>query len=222
MKTLKGCIIESLLDDEDDVFNGAKEGVISIIKEFLEINYKIRGSYTIKEVKGRFIVDVKGDIRVKNNNITSLTNELFEFGVVSGFFTCVECELLKTLKGAPKEVGGYFGCSYCSSLTSLEGAPKKIGEGFYCYNCISLKTLEGAPKKIKTHFACDHCDLLTSLEGAPKEVGGWFDCGYCKSLKTLKGAPKKVGEDFYCNNCDIQFTEDDVKKYVNDVKKIIL
>ena len=190
MRTLKECIIESLLDNGDEVFDGAKKG---IVEEFLKENYNIHGSYTIKETKTRFIVDIKGDIEVANEGITSLTNGLFEFG----------------------EVSRNFDCSYCDSLKTLEGAPKKVGENFSCHDCKSLTSLEGAPKEVKGGFDCSECKSLKSLKGAPEKVRWAFDCNECKSLKSLKGAPKEVGDSFYCVNCGTQFTEDDVKKYTN-------
>ena len=163
MKALKEYIYEGLLDR---VKNKEVNHKI-FIEEFLETNYKINGSYTIKETKNKFIVDVKGDIVVKNVNITTLTNEFFEFGKVS------------------KD----FDCNYCGSLTSLEGAPKEVGGGFICHSCNSLKSLEGAPEKVGVGFNCGWCDSLTSLEGAPKEVGRAFYCGHCKYLTSLEGAP---------------------------------
>ena len=68
----------TLLDKEDKVFDIEKEG---IIKKFLEENYVI-DSYEIKTSNNGFVVDVKGRVIVKNKYITSLTNELFEFGEV--------------------------------------------------------------------------------------------------------------------------------------------
>lgn len=108
MRSLNECIIESLLDDEDEVFDGAKEGVISIIKDFLETNYKIDGSYTIKEKGNEFIVNVKGNVVVKNENITALTNEFFEFGEVSGDFDCRDCGI-KYTEGDVKKYTKVFG-----------------------------------------------------------------------------------------------------------------
>ena len=200
VRSLKECIIESLLDSEDEVFDGAKESVISIIKEFLNDNYDIRGSYTVNETKGRFIVDIKGSAEVTNKNITSLTNEFFEFGEVSEDFNCCKCKKLKSLKGAPKEVGNDFICPKCNSLKTLEGAPKEVGKGFYC----------------------NYCESLTSLKGAPKKIGEGFYCDYCESLTSLKGAPEKVGGKFDCSNCATQFTEEDVKKYTTVAGAILV
>ena len=231
MKSLKEYIYEGLLDR---VKNKEVNHKI-FIEEFLETNYKIKGSYTIKETKNGFIVDVEGNVIVKNENIVILTNEFFEFGEVSGDFNCYYCRYLTSLKGAPKKVDGYFFCNYCSSLTSLEGAPEKVGQSFYCDNCKSLTSLEGAPKRVGRDFNCQLCDDLKSLEGAPRKVGwdfncfncksltslkgapekvrGNFNCEYCKSLKTLEGAPEKVGANFNCRGCGIKFSAEDVKKY---------
>lgn len=197
MGSLKKYIIESLLDDEDEVFDGAKE---NIIKDFLKTNYAIPSSYTIKETKDGFIVDVKGYIGVTNKNITSLTNGLFEFGEVDKQFYCDGCNSLKSLEGGPKKVGGSFYCDHCGSLTSLKGAPKEVGGDFNCAYCSNLKSLEGAPKEVK-NFDCRRCDSLKTLKGAPKWIVGDFYCLNCKSLKTLEGSPKEV-KNFDCRGCD--------------------
>jgi hypothetical protein len=50
-------------------------------------------------------------------------------------FNCKKCEILKSLKGAPQEVGNDCWCCHCPKLTSLEGAPKEVGGSFNCYEC---------------------------------------------------------------------------------------
>ena len=171
MKTLK-LYFESLLDD-DDIFLDPEND----IKCWINDNYKFTGKLTISN---DFVVDCNGGVGVRNTSITSLTNGLFEWGVV----------------------GGSFSCSDCKNLTSLEGAPKKVGETFYCYDCDNLTSLEGAPKRVGKTFYCYDCDNLTSLEGAPEKVGDLFDCSYCKNLTSLKGAPEKDVKRFNCSNCD--------------------
>ena len=121
MKPLKKCIIESLLDDEDEVFDGAKE---NIIKDFLKTNYAIPSSYTIKETKDGFIVDVEGYAGVTNKNITSLTNGLFEFGEVDKQFYCDGCNSLKSLEGGPKEVMGIFFATNCGKKFTEDDVKK--------------------------------------------------------------------------------------------------
>ena len=195
MKPLNEYIQESLLDDEDEL---VEKSDISLIEEFIKNNY--RGQYKIHKypVNGKYQVSsTNGDIHVVNPYITQLTNGLFEWDTIKECFYCGNCELLKTLEGAPKK---------CDS--------------FYCYGCISLKTLKGAPEDVKGEFNCNNCTSIISLKGAPKKVGRDFYCNNCSSLKTLKGAPEKVGRRFSCRNCVGKFTENDVKA-VCDVNIII-
>ena len=241
MKSLKEHILEGILDIENNINIDTSEMAKDVIEKFLKDNYNISGSYTIKETKSGFIVDVEDDVRVINKDITSLTNEFFEFGVVSRHFDCSGCKTLQSLNGAPKEVkwefncvncnslktlegapqkAGSFDCRRCNSLTSLKGAPKEVGKDFYCSGCKSLKTLEGAPQKVGGFFDCSDCKSLKSLEGAPEKVRGFFNCSYCDNLISLEGAPKEVGRDFYCTHCVIHFKKYDVEKYTKVTKNI--
>ena len=158
-------IKESLLDDEDVLMNDTSEEVIKeVVKKFLKKNY-INGSkckISKNPINGKYIVDYNGNLEVKNKNITSLTNEYFELGVI----------------------GRVFDCSFCNSLKSLKGAPKEVGGSFYCYGCSLLTSLEGAPEKVDGDFNCEWCDSLTSLEGAPKKIGRDFYCYECKTKFT--------------------------------------
>lgn len=193
MKTLYNYINEgSLLGGIDNVLADGDEAPRKLVQKFLEDNYK--GNWIISEKPnkdGLYEVSSNERINAKSANITSLANDLFIWTSVKGDFYCAYSKKLKSLEGAPKEVGGYFYCSYCNELESLEGAPEEVGKGFSCSNCKSL----------------------TSLEGAPEKIGGYFDCSNCKSLKNLKGAPKEVGEDFHCTDCGIPFTPIYAKKF---------
>ena len=153
-------LYESLLDNFDTLNSNIDR---EMVKKFLKDNYD--GKYTISKTPnkdGLYEVSSKSDIIVKDKNIQSLTNNLFIWKKIGGYFNCRYCESLKSLKGAPEEVYNYFDCSYCKSLTSLKGAPKMVGG-----DC-----------------NCDSCESLTSLEGAPKEVRGVFDCAACKNKFT--------------------------------------
>ena len=166
-------------DSEDENFDAIIES--HRYKKFLEDNYDIKGVIRPYKKDGVLFIDIDGKVMIKNEELTSLTNGMFCFGIVKGGFDC----------------------SYCESLTSLEGAPKEVGGPFICYSCTSLETLEGAPRKVGKSFDCDYCNSLTSLKGAPKEVGGYFSCSYCYSLKSLKGIPKEIGGNFYCYSLKI-------------------
>ena len=117
------------------------------------------------------------------------------FGKITGYFDCSYLGL-KSLKGAPTEVGRYFSCSD-NKLTSLEGAPQEVGGSFYCFEN-HLTSLEGAPQEISGDFYCYHSHL-TSLKGAPIEIGEEFNCSF-NQLTSLEGAPQKVGRDFSCSH----------------------
>lgn len=220
MKNLKEYIIEGIFDTDEDTID---KNIKDLIKQFLKDNFVSDSLYKISDkpnADGKYEVSCNGSVVVKNQEITSLTNGLFIWANIDGYFSCYHGDSLTSLEGAPKKVGGRFSCEYCFSLKSLEGAPEKVGGVFDCNACHSLISLKGAPEKVGGNFNCSHCTSLTSLKGAPKEVDGYFSCKGCKSLKSLNGAPKKVGNDFICSNCHIAFTINDVKK-VSNVKGII-
>ena len=199
---------ESLLDDDDIFLN--PENDKNVVKEWIKNHYKITGILTISD---DFVVDCSSHVAVKNLNIESLTNSLFRWGTISGFFDCSNCKKLISLEGAPKMVISYFACNWCEKLTSLEGAPKVVVEGFDCRYCKNLTSLKGGPEKVMGYFACDNCDNLTSLEGTPKEVSNFY-CRNCNKITSLKGAPEWVGGDFYCGGCpNLKITKSDRKKY---------
>ena len=213
MKTLKQyigeTINESILDDEDVLLDPERDK--EIIKSWIEDNYKIGGRL---KINNDYTVDCSGNVVVKNSNIESLTNGMFHWGKIGEDFNCYRCKNLKSLEGAPKEVGGYFDCSYCENIRSLEGAPKYVRSNFYCSYCENLKSLEGAPKEVDGNFKCSGCINLTSLKGAPKEVRGDFECDNCKNLTSLEGAPKEVGDCFWCGDCkNLKLTDSDLEKY---------
>ena len=213
MKTFKQYLLESLLDDEDDLASND----IPLIEEFLKKNYKLHGSYNIREEDGRYFVDVNGDVLIENYHMDQLTSPIFSFGVVKGEFNCENGDI-KTLEGAPQKCKEFY-CNNCEKLESLKGAPQYVENGVFFDGCIKLKTLEGAPKKcggivcaycsaLKTlegapqeciTFNCNNCGLLKDLKGAPQECTT-FNCSGCGLLKDLKGAPKKC-KYFSCNNC---------------------
>ena len=169
MKTL----YESLLDD--NLVEKTDKMIKDEIKAFLKANYK--GSIKISRkpnTDNKYEVSSTTNIEVKNKNITSLTNGMFIWATVDGYFNCAMCKSLKSLKGAPKEIAYNFNCSHCIGLESLEGAPEKVGGCFYCSMCLFLKSLDGAPKEVNGDFSCNSCDSLTSLEGAPEKVDGNF------------------------------------------------
>ena len=133
--------------------------------------------------------DYDGDLN--KNDLSILVSEdkdgfIINFSKVTGDFNCSGLGL-KSLKGAPKEVGKSFWC-FKNKLTSLKGAPQTVGRDFGCSGN-QLTSLEGAPQKVDGCFYCNN-NQLTSLEGAPQEVNGWFDCTNNPNLHSLDGIGK--------------------------------
>ena len=215
MKTIYN-VYEGLLKGQKSTLDNGEEAIFEVIEEFLKENYNGKWIISKKPNKdGLYEVSSNENIKVKNTNITSLTNGLFIWTSVKGNFNCSGCKSLKTLEGAPEEVEGDFSCYDCNLLKTLEGSPKEVGGYFSCYDCNLLKTLKGAPEDVEGGFYCSYCEELKSLKGAPEYVGGNFSCHSCNLLKTLDGAPEEVGGDFSCFNCGKVFSEDDIKKVSN-------
>ena len=160
-----------------------------------EIN-RLKSIFTFNPQTNRY--DYDGDLNVNDLSIFVSEDEdgfTVNFGKVTGNFNCSSLGL-KSLKGAPQEVGGNFYCIW-NKLTSLKGAPQEVGGKFDCSRN-QLTSLKGAPQKVGWTFDCPD-NKLTSLEGAPQKVGSWFDC-HNNLLISLKGAPREVGGSFYCYN----------------------
>ena len=156
--------LKQLFENANSQFLQTRREIEAWLKKYEIENYTINDDLS---------VDVDGDVDITWKQLI-LPYIPIQFGIVSGFFDCSDNDL-KTLKGAPREVGESFDCSF-NQLTSLEFAPREVGRYFLCVN-----------------------NQLTSLEGCPKDVGGNFDCSNNK-LSTLKFIPKFVGRSFRCDN----------------------
>ena len=163
-------------------------------KERIRIN-RLKSIFTLNPQTNRY--DYEGDLD-KDILINFISEDkdgfIINFGKITGHLDCYNLGL-KSLKGAPTEVGGNFYCNN-NQLTSLEGAPKIVGGDFWCTSN-QLTSLEGAPQEVGGDFDCSY-NQLSSLEGAPKIVGGNFICNN-NQLTSLEGAPKIVGGNFRCS-----------------------
>ena len=175
-----------------EAINNKKEAYKEKEKE-IKIN-RIKSTFTFNPQTNRYDYDGNLNTDIIRNAISEDKDGfIINFGKITGEFSCSELGL-KSLKGAPTEVGGNFYC-YENRLTSLKGAPQKVGGSFWCYRN-QLTSLEGAPTKVGGDFWCSN-NKLTSLKGAPQTVGGWFECSE-NQLISLEGAPQKVGGNFCC------------------------
>lgn len=203
MKSLNTYVIEGLADwGDDNTLNkklSKQTSKLAIKKEITDwIVNNADGRIYKNKLKFNFdtnpiTIDYEGNI-VLRWDVDSLTNGLFQWGYVSGSFSCVGTRIT-SLKGAPKKCIDF----YCSGtdIESLEGCPENVFE-FKCKNCPKLKTLEGGPKNAKM-FSCDYCSGLESLKGGP-ESSNIFSCGWCENLKSLEGCPQDV-RDVSCRDC---------------------
>lgn len=238
MKTLNEHLIESLLDDENDLINNDESIIEYSIKNFLDENYEFSHSYTINKLnnKSKRQVFVIGEVRLKENSkIEELTNNEFEFGTIKGSFLILYKNNIKTLQGMPKDIYNDLIIKY-TKIKDLEGISKYIGEkcdihenddllslkglsktfvgsSLNISNNKSLKSLNGSPEKVKGDFLCGNTNINT-LEGAPKEVGGNFICSFCKNLKSLKGLSKIIQGNLYYTDCP-NLKDDNINSIIN-------
>ena len=89
------------------------------------------------------------------------------FGKMSGYFTC-RGNQLRTLEGAPREVGGDFSCRD-NQLRTLEGSPSEVGGVFYCWEN-PLISLEGAPEVIEDVFWFKNTVFRYNLQSFLNEI----------------------------------------------------
>ena len=179
-----------------------------------EIN-KLKSMFTLNPQTNRYDYDGNlGNMILKNFVSEDKDGFTINFGKVTGNFDCSIIGL-KSLKGAPQEVGGSFDCSW-NYLISLEGAPQKVGRNFKCSEN-QLTSLEGAPQKVSGSFRC-YNNQLTSLEGAPTEIDEDFWCSY-NQLTSLKGAPQTIGRDFYCEGNSNLHSLDGIGEVRGDIFK---
>ena len=160
-----------------------------------ELN-RLKSMFTLNPQTNRY--DYDGNLnRDKLKNFVSEDKEGFtiNFGKITGYFDCSYLGL-KSLKGAPQEVGGDFYCNN-NQLISLEGAPQTVGGDFMCRDN-QLTSLKGSPREVGRSFICSW-NKLTSLKGAPREVVGNFYCSD-NQLTSLEGAPREVVGNFYCSD----------------------
>lgn len=107
----------------------------------------------------------------------------------------VSFNVLKSLNNSPVKVDGAFKCMYNRNLKSLLGAPKEVGN-IIVHNC-SLRDLNGFPKINKANGHVDvSSNRLTSLVGLPTIVVGKLSIYNNPGLKTLAGCPELVRGDF--------------------------
>lgn len=249
MKSLKP-IIESLLDDEDEIASNDEVLIIQFINKYYKFNFSEPGSpndLNPKYVLENGVVHVYGNVHVKDKSIETLTNGLFKFGVVTDSFHCSNCANLKSLEGAPQLVGS-FDCHGCSSLKSLEGGPQYVGGKISRstnqwnapqFNCsgTAITSLKGAPigyvehtGNFNTYKGVDgaiyaytnikDCPNLTTIDWNIKKYYGNFSIQNCPNLRDLKGMPQKIYGSLWINLCNSLKSLEGGPSYISDELQI--
>ena len=109
MKTLYESLRESLCENFFDNIGGTS---FELIDSWCKNN--IDGRYRIN--KKTLVISSPGSITIKNKELTEFPSYI-HFGKMNGDFNCNNCSSLKSLKGAPTEVGRDFFCHNCYGLS---------------------------------------------------------------------------------------------------------
>ena len=122
MKNLEDCAVGSIWNIEDNVESNNKEFILNEVKRFIKDNYTNvdlkRLTFVFNKKKEKYIVNLKSSVAGArlNTDSKSISNDLFEWGTVKGWFDCSHCPIT-TLQGAPRTVGGPFVCNNCKNLS---------------------------------------------------------------------------------------------------------
>jgi hypothetical protein len=132
----------------------SRDGLTDEQRKFLDRIARRRWS-----VNSEGLVDVRGDFWCYSQGLEDFSG--IRFGKVSRNFSC-RGNQLRTLNGAPSEVGSDFSCRG-NQLRTLQGSPRKVGGYFYCYRN-PLISLEGAPEVIKGYFCFKNTRFRYNLQ----------------------------------------------------------
>lgn len=193
MKTLKTIIYEGLLKGQDTTLDQGQDDldamtIQSIEKKLLDSNryyihnpIKKRKDYEIRKTRGKWVVDINGDLTVYGMD-EAITDGSFSFGFVKGQY-CVSC--------------GYGN----TTLKSLQYGPIEVGEQMFIFWGEKLKDLQHCPERIHGDFEINASGIET-LKYFPKFVGRNVRVADCANLKDLTkiGKSRVMGRVRIANN----------------------
>lgn len=124
---------------------------------------------------------------------------------VQGGFSC-EFLAISDLTGAPDKVAGCLSLTDCAELRSLQGAPQEVG-GFFLENC-PVSSLKGGPRAVDRFYRVSKAPV-TSFEGAPQIVGkpglwSMVTFSHCPNLESMVSIYRHFEEihgALYFDNC---------------------
>lgn len=190
-------LIESLFDDDILDQDNIDKLILNWIKQ--NVYTSLLGNFKIENVGGKYIVNANGAVKMRQDATSLNCDGMFEWGFIKNF-DCSYCTNLKSLKGAPKEVGDFI-CGNNINLKTLEGAPKHVRGVFSCAGCSSLKSLKGISKTIKSNIMLSRCEKLESLKGLNGTVFGDLTMEDCPLVKDFKDGPDVITGSLNCNRC---------------------
>ena len=176
----------SILDDIDVQLKTGDETIKTHVKQFIKENYDYNGEIIISDEPnkdGKYEVSLTGDVKVKNKELTSLTNEYFIWKNIGGNFYCCNCQMLESLEGAAENISGNYYCVNCHSL-SLDNVSEKIKEKvvFNCEECENYGLLEFC------HFTLDKEDetIKDLLPKSYVKINDKYNCVTPEFLEKVK------------------------------------
>ena len=203
MKTLKTTIYEGLLKGQDATLNRGQDDldamtIQDIEKRLLDSNrYYIHNpnkrlkDYEIKKTRGKWVVDINGDLTVYGMD-EAITDGSFSFGFVSGQY-CVSCgydnTTLKSLQYGPKEVGGNMMIFWGEKLKDLQYCPERI-HGDFEINASGIETLKYFPKFVGRNVRVADCMNLKDL----KKIGKSRVLGRLRIGSNFAKATKEIAD----------------------------
>ena len=133
----------SILDDIDVQLKTGDEAIKILVKQFIKENYDYNGDIIISDEPnkdGKYEVSLTGDVKVKNKELTSLTNEYFIWKNIGGNFYCCNCQMLESLEGAAENISG----NYIIAVTQRFIISRSTNVGIFIAVCIGY-LLSGSP-----------------------------------------------------------------------------
>lgn len=174
-------IYEGLLRGMNDTLDRGQEdldavAIQDIEKKLLDQNlYYIHNprkdakKYEIKKVRGKWVVDVIGNLTVYGVE-ECITDGSFSFGVIKGDMI-ISCgwdnKTFKSLKYGPKEVQGHFITYWGDNFKSLQYCPKSV-HGDFQINAGGLETLKYFPDFVHGNIRIADCAQLRDFTNIHK------------------------------------------------------
>lgn len=190
--------MEDTLDKgQEDLDAIAMQGIENKLKDqnlyYIHNINKNRPDYEIKKVRGKWVVDVNGDLTVYGMG-ECVTDGSFSFGVVKGQYM-ISCgwdnKIFKSLQYGPKEVQSHMMIYWGENLKSLQYCPKTI-HGDFELNATGIETLKYFPDFVHGRIRISDCMKLKDFTKLHKCHVGQYIRIFHNGAKTTEEVAKKI------------------------------